>query len=179
MALDAVVGSPTGNSYLTIAEASALLTGHLGMEAWYSEVDDDPLTFTAQREAALMTATRLLDVGVRWYGYPTSMTQALAWPQAGQVDRWGRLLPSTTIPRDILLATALYAVALLADASGTASTDSEVGIKSKKVGDVTITYQDQPSRTLARAGGMPPEVRLLLQGYGMLASRVNVPLFRT
>jgi hypothetical protein len=183
VALDATVGGPLSNAYLTVADASTLLSGHLGAGVWYEPLSDsEVLTFTAQREAALMSATRLIDGSVRWYGIPTYPDQALAWPQTGQVDRYQRCIPSTTIPRDIQEATALYAVALLENASGGTSSASstEAAIKSKKVGDVTITYQDSGSTTPVRsAGGMPQEVRVLLHGYGMVPGMGSIPLLRT
>ena len=42
------------------------------------------------RKPRLQWATRLLDEQVRWYGVPTYPDQALALPQVGLVDQWGR-----------------------------------------------------------------------------------------
>ena len=64
------------------------------------------------QEAVLQWATRLIDEQVGWYGLPTYPDQALALPQVGLVDQWGRQLASHTIPTQVQQATALYALGL-------------------------------------------------------------------
>lgn len=186
MALDAVPGSPTANSYVSVIDATDLLQEHLDIEAWYTQSPEEGQTLAARREAALISATRLIDTQVGWYGYPATSTQALAWPQAGQVDRYGRPLDQTTVPRTVQQATAYYALALMeATAAGaaTAASGSELLVKSKKVGDVTITYQDVPTAAQARTATsgevMPREVRDLLRGYGMVPGLGMIPVLRT
>jgi hypothetical protein len=156
--LDATVGGPAANSYLTVAEATALLTPRL---------------------------TALLDMAATWYGYPTTMTQALAWPQTGQVDQLHRAILATTVPVVLQRATALYALLLLEDAAAaSAGGGGETGaIKSRKIGDLTITYQDTAPASAAAARpahqSLPSEVRLLLAPYGQFAGGNTVRLVRT
>ena len=52
-------------------------------------------------EAVLQWATRLIDEQVGWYGLPTYPDQALALPQVGLVDQWGRQLASHQIPTQV------------------------------------------------------------------------------
>lgn len=185
MALDAVAGSPTANSYVSVSDATDLLQEHLDIEAWYTQSPEEGQTLAARREAALISATRLIDTQVGWYGYPATATQALAWPQVGQVDRYGRPLDATTVPRNVQQATAYYALALLeATAAGApAASGGELLVKSKKVGDVTIEYQTVSSTaqavTATRADTMPREVRDLLRGYGMVPGLGMIPVLRT
>jgi hypothetical protein len=109
-----------------------------------------------------------------------STTQALAWPQIGQVDAYGRIIPATIVPQVIQQATACYALALLREASATGATGSDATIKSKKFGDTTIVYQDRPSSARpSMAARMPPEIQLMLREYGMIRGGIMVPLYRS
>jgi hypothetical protein len=168
MPLDATPGAPTANAYVTVADATLYLMQRLETEVW-SEAS------MADQAAALIWATELLDTQVRWYGTPTFPDQALALPQTGLVDRWERPLDATVVPRQVQQATACYAVTLLRatapDALAAAGTGDLV-IKSKKIGDTTITYQDVSGGVAARAPVSPfaftTEVRTLLQPYGVV-----------
>lgn len=176
MILNAVPGDPLANAYTTPDAASAFLTMRLHTEAWQEASADDQI-------AALQWATRLIDEQVRWSGMPTYTDQALALPQVGLVDQWGRAVPSDVIPTPVAQATSLYALALLeaTEDDGTAASGDLV-IKSKKIGDVTLTYQDLPStstRTPASPYAIPSEVRSLLRPYGVAGGGVVVPLVRT
>ena len=182
--IDAVPGSPTANAYCTVQQATDLLQEHLDIEAWYTQSAEEGQTLPARREAALISATRLIDSQVGWYGMPATSTQALAWPQAGQVDRYGRPLDPLTVPRAVQQATAYYALALMeATAADAPSASGELQIKSKKVGDVTIEYQSVSSTAQAQipisGETMPREVRDLLRGYGMVPGLGMIPLLRT
>ena len=101
--LDATAGAPTANAYSTVHAATTFLTMRLDTAAWTEAPVPD-------QEAALQWATRLIDEQVRWYGIPTYPDQALALPQVGLVDQWGRQLASNVIPGPVQQATALYAL---------------------------------------------------------------------
>jgi len=183
---DATPGSSQATSYCTVEEATALLQDRLHVEAWYTADPEEAITLPHRREAALMQATRLIDEQVGWYGMPATTTQALAWPQSGQVDRYGRPVDMTLIPVDIQRATAYYALALLeadeAMASSATSGGGDLVLKSKKIGDTTLTFQDvsnTSTRTVAPPGAMPNEVKLLLKPYGMVPGFGIVPVLRT
>ena len=87
------------------------------------------------QEAALQWATRLLDEQVQWYGLPTYPNQALALPQLGLVDQWGRQLASDVIPVPVQQATALYALGLLEATveNGATAASGDFILKSKKI----------------------------------------------
>jgi hypothetical protein len=174
-ALIATPGDPLANSYTTVETASALLEQRLGMDAWEEANADEQM-------AALLWATSLLDTQVHWFGVPTFATQALAWPQTGQVDRWGRALDTLSVPMQVQQATALYAVTLLrVSAPGVDTSTSDLVVKSKKIGDTTITYQDISGAT-ARAPvspyAIPTEVQALLRAYGLVPGGCMAHLLR-
>lgn len=174
--LIATVGASDANSYVTLSEANAFIAERPHTEPWF-----EPPDLVDQRPAALITATRLLDEQVSWYGRPATTTQALAWPQLGQVDAWGRVIVSTVVPVAVQRATAYYALALLREMDQDAATvTADLPIKSKKMGDLTITYQDQGTARAVPAASLqlPTEVRSLLRGYGTMIGGFNVPLVR-
>src|SRR4030095_8636958 len=173
--LNAIPGDPLANSYVTVEDASAFLTRRLETDAWtHASVTD--------QSAALQWATQLLDTQIEWYGIPTFPDQALALPQTGLIDSWGRWLPTDVIPVAVQQATALYAMALL-DASmddGTASSDTLV-LKSKKIADTTLTYQDVSStstRLPVSPYAIPREAQVLLRPYGVVPGLGMVALVR-
>lgn len=176
MILVATPGDPLANSYTTVSQATAFLTMHLDTAAWTEASVPD-------QEAALMWATRLIDEQVQWYAIPTFPDQALALPQTGLLDRWGQPVLSTVIPIAVQQATALYALGLLeATDVDTSAATGDLIIKSKKIGDTTITYQDIPaasSRTPVSPYAIPSEVRALLRPYGMVPGFGSIPVYRT
>lgn len=173
LVLDATVGGPASNTYCTVAEADAILAARLHTEAWFTDVDLLPL-----RPQALAWATALLDDQVLWYGTPTTPTQALAFPMTGLVDRYGRPVDASTIPAWLKEAEALYALQLLQTPAPAAGVQSSSGIKSKKIGDLTITYQDDPTAAQPTTSSMPLEVKRLLRWYANVPGSMMVPLFR-
>ena len=176
MILDATPGLPTSNAYCTVDQATTFLTMRLDTDAWDEAPPED-------QAAALQWATRLLDAQVGWYGVPTYLDQALALPQVGLVDQWGRAVASDVIPGPVQQATALYALELLASTAPEAVAGSgDLILKSKKIGDVTLTYQDLPSssaRTPVSPYAIPSEVKALLRSYGFVPGLGVVPLVRT
>jgi hypothetical protein len=177
MALDATPGGANSNSYTTLADATLYLQQRPYHEAW------DAALVSGDAAPALMWATSLLDSLVHWYGTPTTLTQALAWPQTGQVDRYGRPLDPLLIPVAVEQATAVYALALLGDTtlSQPNGGSQQAGIKSTRIGGTTITYQDTTNAVAATSPvtSVPSEVRALLKGYGVMAGMIAIPILRT
>jgi hypothetical protein len=130
--LDASVAGSTSNSYVSVGVATALLDERLYTTAWL-EAD------ATDQAQALMWATQLLDEYCVWYGMPSTVTQALAWPQTGQRDARGQPIPATVIPEPVQRATATYALLLLEDAPPDPTTVEISAVKSRKVGDTQIT----------------------------------------
>jgi Putative DnaT-like ssDNA binding protein len=180
--IDALPASPTANSYVSVEEATLLLQDHLHIEAWYTPDPENAVTLSHLREAALIQATRLIDAGVWWHGMPTTATQALAWPQTGQLDHFGRPLATDTIPRVIKQATAFYALALLdegAAGGGSGGSGFDANIKTKKIGDTSITYKDEVVAPVSVARTIPSEIRTMLHHYGIVAGSGIIPVLRT
>ena len=177
MILNAIPGDPLANAYCPVVQATAFLTMRLDTDAWTEASIPD-------QEAALQWATRLIDEQVHWYGVPTYPDQALALPQVGLCDQWGRQLASDVIPVPVQQATALYALELLhvlAD-DAPAAVSGDLILKSKKIGDVTLEYQSiSPSSARAPVSpyALPSEVKALLRPYGTVPGMGVIPLVRT
>lgn len=178
--LNAIPGDPLANSYTTTSQASAFLTMRLDTDAWDEASVDDQI-------AALQWATRLIDEQVRWYAIPTYPDQALALPQVGLVDQWGRQLASNVIPVAVQQATALYALGLLEsvpdETTAANAATGDLVIKSTKIGDTEITYQNVSSTSATNVPvspyAIPSEVKALLKPFGMVPGYGSIPVYRT
>ena len=67
-------GKADANSYATRAEGNAYHEGHVAASDWTAATD-------AQKEAALVMATRALDALFRFDGWKRTSAQALQWPR--------------------------------------------------------------------------------------------------
>lgn len=170
--VDAIPGSPTANAYCTVAAATLYLDERLHTEPWDTATPEDQAT-------AVIWATSLLDEQVRWHGTPTTTTQALAWPQMGQVDRYRRPIPSDVVPDDVQKATAYYALALLKDQTDVPGSSTQA-VKRKTIGGLTVEYQSTQTTQATRAAyhGIPSEVRAILAPYGRMMGGVVIPLLK-
>ena len=78
MSLDATVGGADANSYLTVSAADDYFNARLNSDDWLNAVPAD-------KEKALIQATRILDQYCIWLGIKADTTtpQALEWPRIG------------------------------------------------------------------------------------------------
>lgn len=108
----------------------------------------------AEREAALIAATRHLDV-LDFEGFPTSKAQPLQWPRSYVLDRDHNLIPNDVMPAPLAMATCeLALVALRHDLTRDAT-----AAKRKRVGDLEIEYSAATTDTL------PTYVRSLIAPF--------------
>lgn len=156
--LNATPGAVDANSYATVVEADDYHGMVPGASVW---VDADG----SVKKAALMRATRLLDIRVEWTGAPAvPATQALLWPRIGMVDRNGVAIATNLIPRDLKYATSELARLLIAG-DRTADNDIAVlGITGIKAGPVALSFKggDRSSEAMTRTNMLPEYVEDLL-----------------
>jgi hypothetical protein len=141
LTLDATVGSPTGNSYTTVAGANALAAYRVGADAWAGLETDQKVQY-------IVMATRDLDT-LRFRGAKATATQALEWPRTGTEyadDEIPARLIAATVERalDIMRAVAV-------DASADALNPVASNIKEDTVGPITTVFFEPvtPSATSA------------------------------
>lgn len=127
----------TQQSYLSIEEATELLTNTIGAESWMSLTDTN-------KNASLIQASFLLDSNFDWLGSITDQAQELRWPRTGVVDKDNRQIPSDVIPQSVKYATALMALHLTkAGGISTVATN----LKSLKVGPISLSMDSEESVT--------------------------------
>jgi len=164
MAINATPGSPSANSYDTIAEADAYHQGNPYAASGWMIIS--PL----RKEQLLRRATRLIDVMPgAWNGNATTAQQALGFPRRGLKTRNGYPVPSNALPTELKEATAEYAWWIQqADLSATNDVQAQ-GVKSVSAGPVSVSFRDPlnaqqqylPSQR-ANAGMVPDVVRALI-----------------
>lgn len=140
-----VVGT---NSYVTAAEADALLLPHPRREVWGAHSD-------YQRELALLLAAREIDL-LNFRGRVADTDQALAWPRAGVIDSDGRIIDSDTVPDRVKTAQAELALDLLAEGF---ESEDEIprGVRRVRAGAVELEF------TAPTRGELPDAVRDVLR----------------
>src|SRR4051794_30501030 len=98
MALTLVQEDGTGkvdaNTYALVAGGDAYHEGHLYATAWTAAI-------TADKEIALVMATRLIDAEFKFNGFKRFNTQALQWPRERCLDpdRLASVLPALLVNR--------------------------------------------------------------------------------
>lgn len=160
--IDVTVAGENSNSYTTKAEASAVggyHDGHLYSSVWEAST-------TANKNSALVMATRILDQWVDWKGNRATEDQALRWPRYDVQDRDGYTFDSDIIPRFLKDATAELARHLLTSDT-TAAPDTQ-GFRSLKLGEMALEV-DASDRD--KYGALPDSVLVILEPYGDIRKR--------
>ena len=165
-------GLATADAFVSVAYCDTYHAAR-GNTAWAA-------ASTADKETAIVRATQYLSEAYAWQGLPINQrSQSLAWPRTYVTDSNGYAVPSNAVPGEIEQATALVALAELADPGVMApSYTAHSRVKSEKVGPLAVEYD--LSRTDAE-GARPVilAVRdivggLLLTGAGSLLSGQSV-----
>jgi hypothetical protein len=159
--IDATVGGANANAFLTLAEADAINETHPYSAAWAALSDD-------MRTRCIITATRLLNDRVSWFGTATDETQRLTLPRSGLYDRNLYAIDDDVIHDDLKWITAEFARAL-AEYDYTA--DNAAGrdaLKRVEVGAVKVEYADDAGRRAAVF--MTASLIQALAPYGTVAS---------
>jgi hypothetical protein len=172
MALTLIKEDGTGrndaNAYADAADGDAYHDGHLYATAWMAATP-------ANKEKALVMATRLIDGQVQFAGWKTTDAQALQWPRVSVRDPDGEEdLRPDAVPAAVRDATCELARELLI-ADRTAAPAGE-GLKYENTGTTQKGYDKSDTRPV-----LPAVVQALLTKYGGLLKRRSgtVALVRT
>jgi len=145
--IDATIGGPSSNSYVTVAEADAYFDGRLDAADWTAASADEKIR-------ALITATLRLEQetyeGAKYRSDPAD--QRLAWPRAGATDQNGWAYDTDIIPEPVQRAQMELALAMLG--SDLLSDTGLEGFEQVHVGPLSIT-----PRQAHEAGDLPRNVR--------------------
>ena len=138
--LVATVAGETSNSYVTLVEAEQYFEDRLVPSEWTAATDDN-------KNKALLAGCRDIDKhNFHYLRYDTTTPQALAFPRTGALVNESHLLTDPSddpiIPTDIKYAQCERALEITKEVSGSLADTVAAGIKSEKIGDVSITYSD-------------------------------------
>lgn len=167
--LDSTVGGPDANSYVSEDDASSYFETMLNAQSWLD-------ARAPTRESALITASRLLDENVNWYGSIASDLQSLRWPRSGVYDQDSREFLTSTIPAGLKNITCDLALYLIENGGYTESTTQFTAIN---LGPLGLKYKD------GSTFGFPKQVIEALKLFGIyegpLSGRQasNIKLVRT
>jgi hypothetical protein len=168
LVLDATPGGTASNTYCTLAEAETYHAARVPHVDWAAAT-------TAEKNAALVMAARLMDALWEWCEWSTNATQALAWPRSGMIaaNRWSAI-DSGAIPPELKNAQAEFAAQLLTS-DRTLDNDIEtMGITSLSAGPVSLAFKDSVSAKVvpdAVVNLLPPWWGHL-RGHGRASQRV-------
>jgi len=141
-------GLANANAYANAADGDAYHEGHLYATAWVA-------ASAANKDAALVMATRLIDGQFQFAGWKTSASQALQWPRASCLDPDGEEdLPADAVPKAVVEATCELARELLV-ADRTAAPEGE-GLKYENTGTTQKGYDKSDT---------PPVIPRLVQAH--------------
>ena len=165
LVLEDGTGLATANSYVTTAEALAILDVKPTQLAAFTALPDD-----ATRDNYLIWASGWLDDYMDWKGYKTVETSGLRWPRTDVYDCDGILIDANTIPAQLKQATAELAVWLINnDAAGTGGESSNLpeGIKRVKADVVEVEFfEDGSADSKTGSDLLPVNTRFLLRCFG-------------
>lgn len=135
-------GKVDANAYANAADGEAYHEGHLYASAWTA-------ASAANKDAALVMATRLIDGQYQFNGVKANEAQALQWPREGchdpDADGWNDgQVAADTVPKAVVEATCELARELLV-ADRTAAPPGE-GLKYYNDGPVQTGYDKNDTR---------------------------------
>lgn len=154
LVLDPTPGGVASNTYCTRAEADAYHEGHVDGAVWTAAT-------TAQRDVALVQATRLLDAYVAWRGLRANTAQALCWPRSLLTyPDTGESVSPSAIPPPVVRATAEQARLLLAGDRAAELDATAQGLSKMSVGPVAMEFRAGAAREV-----LAPSALGLLRPY--------------
>ena len=148
--INATVGHANANSYVDVAYANEFFVNSVNNGSWP--------TVLADKEAALIEATRIIDSQFDWNGLIVVGDQSLRWPRTLAYDMDGRLIASDVIPKILKDAVCNFAYYLI-QSGGLNQSASD--LKSLKVGPIDLKFNEGLSVI-----GIPRFIAKSLQSLG-------------
>lgn len=145
------VGAVNANSYVTVAAADTYFSDSFGRSLWASSSQEN-------REAAVITASRSLDMYMTWEGYQATTSQSMEWPRNGASDKTGRSYANDIIPGPVKFATFELAYYIIENGGLSFAQQS---IDRVKVGPVDVEFTPQ-----SVDAGIPSFVENLISHIG-------------
>lgn len=160
--VDSTIGSPTMNSYCSVAEATAILVD----QRLYSATVWAGAAAADDQAKSLIWATAFLDQMVDWNGYIYKVDQPLRWPRSGVFDLDGVYIQTNVIPKQIKQITAQVAFEYLRQNRQQEPSVFGQGISDVTVGPIHVAIdmkQDIPF--------FPPYLETLIEAWGVIRNK--------
>lgn len=147
----ATPGAANANSFLSLAEAQAIVDAHTPVPEWDDADSQEALLVMATRVlSAYFSGRKVLMHGPnpairtlpRWTGAPADAVQRLPWPRSGMFDLNGNAIGSGVIPEDLKIATTELALALAKEDTTGDNDAAAGGISSVKAGSVSVSFRN-------------------------------------
>ncbi|MFH1981041.1 MAG: DnaT-like ssDNA-binding protein [Pseudomonadota bacterium] len=164
-------GLATANSYCTLAEAEAYHASRPYNTAWSSVTGD---AADATKEAALMWATRLIDMNFEWEGERAAAAQALSWPRCDAIN-WNDPFQSYFSPAELpsFLKPAIAELAMWVLASDRNAENAATGIDEMVLGPLEFKFNSRDQRPV-----IPVIVQQMLSMFGACVDSMDMQLER-
>lgn len=157
LVLNAEAKSISANSYVSVAEADAIIAARLYVATWTAATSGD-------KAAALVWATRLLDRTMDWNGSRRTVLQALAWPRTGvYIAPDAGWYDYDLVPDPIKEATTELALLLLQQDRTAEPGVAGLGLSSLSVGNGAVSLGIDKSNVLPI---IPPYILNMIQHMG-------------
>jgi hypothetical protein len=160
---------PNANSYVSINECNEYFETFLCVVYCWEHAD------IIEREKALITATRKIDVSYLWNGYTQDENQSLGWPRTQGVDKYDILIAENYIPT--LLKNAVCELALdylkANDEKLNLDDSPEIGMRRVKIGEIDVEF-DRSDRIIK----LRKLIRDMLQGLGLYGANQTIRINR-
>ncbi len=166
MALDATIGSPNANSYVTVAEANDYFSDRLHADIWKN---------FENQASALVTASQLLDWYVKWKGVKSTSIQSMQWPRKNVIRSDGTIVADDIIPSEVKIA--VYELALSSLASDRTADNPMAGIEQVKAGSLFVKADSGDFHTTS-VDVIPEKVRKIISDLYSSGSLSVVRLVR-
>jgi hypothetical protein len=161
--VNATVGTPTSNSYITVAEADTYFESRLNATVWTA-------ASAGNKDIAVVMSTRTLDDWVDWQGNVADIKeqQSLRWPRYDAYYRDGEYVDSDIIPVFLKEITSEMAMYLLSN-DVTAEPDTK-GFKELTAGPLKLVVDadDRDSTT-----AIPDFIKAMIEPYGSIRNRTG------
>lgn len=162
-AIVATPGAANANSYVTRTEANTYFGDRLHSSAWTAASDAD-------KDAALLWSTKLLDRSVRLNGERSTTTQALNWPRTGMEDESGNEIADDVVPQVVKDVQCELAMLLIGTDRSLENAASAAGLTSLRAGPVSLGFKDEIKINIV------PDTLISMFPVGWVWSQVPYPL---
>jgi hypothetical protein len=164
--INATVGDPAANSYITLVECEEILLAEILVGSWATAT-------TANKNKALIQSMRLIEQ-ITYKGFKTTKEQALSFPRKGIILD-NDAISEDTIPDDIKLAQALTAMSIINTASEPAALGmtSLNGVYRIKVDDAEIDFKNS-YKNKTGLNALPANAQYYARKYAQAMGQVEV-----